>query len=217
MFPSLYVVIDQDLLDAPPDERAESLAASGVELIQYRAKHSKARDSFYTCARLADRFASRNARFIVNDRPDVAAMINAGGVHVGQEDLPADEARRICGPALWVGVSTHNLEQVRKANLTSANYVAVGPIFSTSTKERPDPTVGISFIREARKLTNKPIVAIGGITLEHVAEVYSAGADCVAVVRDILSAPDPAARASEFLAVAESFFRRRPTNTGTAS
>ena len=214
MFPPLYVVIDEDLLDTPPDECAKLLAASGVELIQYRAKHLSARDYFHACARLANCLGSRNARFIVNDRPDIAAIIEASGVHVGQEDLAAEEARRICGPALWVGVSTHNLQQVREAALTSATYIAVGPIFTTPTKERPDPVVGVSFIREARRLTNKPIVAIGGITLEHVAEVYSAGADCVAVIRDILSTSDPAARAREFLNVAESFFSRRGTGTG---
>lgn len=207
MFPPLYVILDKDLLQTPAEECAESLAASGVELIQYRAKHSSAREYFDTCKSLVARLASTKARFIVNDRPDIAAIVGAGGVHVGQDDLSADEARRICGPELWVGVSAHNLDQVRAANSTSANYITVGPIFATSTKERPDPVVGVSFIREARNLTRKPMVAIGGITLQNAAAVYESGADCIAVARGIISAPDPAARAKEFLVIAETFLR----------
>ena len=203
MFPPLYVVLDHDLLRVPAVKCAESLSASGVELIQFRAKHRSPRDYFDACARLASSLAKSGTRFIVNDRPDIASLVGAGGVHVGREDLPPDVARRIVGPDVWVGVSTHNLEQVRAANMTSADYIAVGPVFATATKQRPDPTVGLDFIREARKLTRKPIVAIGGITLERAAGVYEAGADSVAVISDILSASDPALRAKEFLTVAK--------------
>jgi thiamine-phosphate pyrophosphorylase len=142
-------------------------------------------------------------RFIVNDRPDIAAIVGAAGVHVGQEDLPVEDARRICGPPLWVGVSTHNLEQLREADRTSADYIAVGPIFPTGTKENPDPVVGIDFLRAARRLTRKPLVAIGGITIESAPDVFRAGADSVAIIRDLLAAPDPGKRAREYLAVAE--------------
>lgn len=203
MFPPLYAVLDGDLLRPSPQQCAEILADAGVELIQYRAKHSTTREYFDACRNLAMLLASRNVRLIVNDRPDIAAIVGAGGVHVGQDDLPPDEARRICGPEPWVGVSTHNLQQVRAANLTSANYIAVGPIFATSTKEKPDPVVGTAFIREARKLTRKSIVAIGGITIERAAEVYEAGADSLAVVRGLLRAPDLGLRAKEFLAIAK--------------
>jgi thiamine-phosphate pyrophosphorylase len=102
-----------------------------------------------------------------------------------------------------VGVSTHNLEQFREANATSADYIAVGPIFPTASKENPDPVVGLELLREMRKLTGKPIVAIGGITLERSGEVFRAGADSVAVIRDLLSAGDPAQHAREYLAVAK--------------
>jgi thiamine-phosphate pyrophosphorylase len=122
---------------------------------------------------------------------------------VGQEDLPPEEARRICGASRWVGVSTHNLEQLREANLTSVDYIAVGPIFPTGTKENPDPVVGIEFLRAARQLTRKPLVAIGGITIESAADVFGAGADSVAIIRDLLAAPDPASRAKEYLAISE--------------
>ncbi|MHB8485535.1 MAG: thiamine phosphate synthase [Candidatus Acidiferrales bacterium] len=203
MFPPLYAVLDEDLLNMPAQKCARELISAGVELIQYRAKHLSSRKYFEVCSNFAETLASHNARFIVNDRPDIAAMIGAGGVHVGQEDLPPDDARRICGLSRWVGVSTHTLEQVRAAAKTSADYIAVGPIFSTSTKKKSDAVVGTSFIREARKLTQKPIVAIGGITRERAAEVYEAGADSIAVIRDLLETRDLAGRAREFLAIAK--------------
>jgi len=203
LFPPLYAVLDEDLLNMPAQKCAQELISAGVKLIQYRAKRSSSREYFVACSKLAETLATRNARFIVNDRPDIAAMVGAGGVHVGQEDLPPEDARRICGSGRWVGVSTHNLEQVRAAAKTSADYIAVGPIFSTSTKERPDAVVGTSFIREARKLTQNPIVAIGGITRGRAAEVYEAGADSIAVIRDLLETRDLAGRAREFLAIAK--------------
>lgn len=196
-------MLDEDLLNMSAPECARELISAGIELIQYRAKHSSSREYFATCSHLAETLAIRNARFIVNDRPDIAAMVGAGGVHVGQEDLPPDDARRICGSSRWVGVSTHTLEQVRVAAKTSADYIAVGPIFSTFTKEKPDAVVGASFIREARKLTEKPIAAIGGITRERAAEVYEAGADSIAVIRDLLESHNPGERAREFLAIAK--------------
>jgi len=130
-------------------------------------------------------------------------LAEATGVHVGQEDLSVEAARRVVGTEKWVGVSTHNLEQFERAAATSADYIAVGPVFSTSTKANPDPVVGIDFIRRIRALTNKPIVAIGGITLDRAAEVIRAGADSVAVVSDILRAPDPGRRARQYIALLE--------------
>jgi len=146
---------------------------------------------------------ARGVRIIVNDRPDIAAITGASGVHVGQDDLPVEEARKICKPPLWVGVSTHNLNQFREAEASSADYIAIGPVFPTGTKENPDPVVGLELLRAARQLTRKPLVAIGGITIESAAEVYAAGADSVAVIRDLAVATDPQERAREYLAVAE--------------
>lgn len=213
MFPPLYAVLDEDLLNMPARKCARELVSAGVELFQYRAKHSSSRECFEACLNLAGTLASRNIRFIINDRPDIAAMVGAGGVHVGRQDLPPEDARRICGSDRWVGVSTHTLEQVRAAAKTSVDYIAVGPIFSTSTKEKPDAVVGTSFIREARKLTSKPIVAIGGITRERAVEVYAAGADSIAVIRDLLETPDPAARAREFLAIAGRLQKNPPRSS----
>jgi thiamine-phosphate pyrophosphorylase len=141
--------------------------------------------------------------FIVNDRADVALAGEASGVHVGQEDLGAEAARAVIGAEKLLGVSTHSLDQFKNAAATSADYVAVGPVFSTSTKANPDPTVGIELIRRVRPLTDKPIVAIGGVTLERAAEVIQAGADSVAVISDILLAPDPGERARQYIHLLE--------------
>ena len=203
MFPALYAILDPNFSPEPPVEFALKLADAGVELIQLRDKRAPARKIHDAALELVTHLSTRGVRIIVNDRPDIAAMVGAGGVHVGQEDLPVEEARRICGPSRWVGISTHNVEQFREATLTSADYIAVGPIFPTAAKENPDPVVGIDFVRTMRKLTPKPIVAIGGVTVESATDVFRAGADSVAVIRDLLSAPNPAGRAHEYLEIAQ--------------
>ena len=211
MFPALYAILDASPEFAADSELsifeiAEQLADAGVELFQYRDKHGTARKIQETSAAILERLAAaaHGARFIVNDRADVAAIVGAGGVHVGQEDLPVEAARKICGGAVWVGVSTHNLEQLRAADATSADYIAVGPIFPTGTKANPDPVVGLEFLRAARQITRKPLVAIGGITVESARDVYRAGADSVAVIRDLMAAKDPARKAREYLEIAKS-------------
>jgi thiamine-phosphate pyrophosphorylase len=201
MFPSLYAILDAELAGGEILSFAEGLASSGVEIIQYRNKSASSLAAYTDCVRLADLLRERS-RFIVNDRADVAALCGAGGVHVGQEDLPVDAARAVCGHERWVGISTHNLAQFEAARQTSADYLAVGPIFATATKNNPDPVVGVDFVRRVRPMTSKPIVAIGGITLENAAEVYRAGADSIAVIRDLIAATDPASRARQFLKLA---------------
>jgi thiamine-phosphate pyrophosphorylase len=204
VFPRLYAIIEPTLLTISELALAEALAESGVELIQYRNKTASSRQIFEISLQLSKLLLPRGARFIVNDRPDIALLADAGGVHVGQEDLGVEDARAICGRERWVGVSTHSLEQVAAADRTSADYIAFGPIFPTSTKQNPDAVVGTELLRRARKMTAKPIVAIGGITLERAAEVYRAGADSLAVIRDLICAANPRERAREFLAVAAS-------------
>lgn len=178
--------------------------------MQLRDKRASARRTFVASKELAAALCPAGVKFIVNDRPDIAAISGASGVHVGQDDLPPEDARRIVGAARWVGVSTHNLEQFREANATSADYIAVGPIFPTASKENPDPVVGLALLREVRKLTTRPLVAIGGITLERAADVFRAGADSVAVIRDLICAADPARRAQEYLALAAAVVPERP-------
>ena len=204
VFPPLYAIIDPTLLTISELALAESLAGSGVDLIQYRDKTASSRRYFEISRQLSKVLGPRGARLIVNDRPDVALLAGAGGVHVGQEDLGVADARAVCGPDRWVGVSTHTLEQLAAADRTSADYVAFGPIFQTATKKNPDPVVGTELLRKARAMTKKPLVAIGGITLERAAEVYRAGADSLAVIRDLICAPDPAVRARKYLDVAAS-------------
>ena len=202
VFPRLYAIIEPTLLTISELELAETLAGSGVELIQYRNKRASSRQFFEISRQLSSALGPRDVRLVVNDRPDIALLAGAGGVHVGQDDLSVADARAVCGPHRWVGVSTHTLEQVAAADRTSADYIALGPIFPTATKKNPDPVVGTELLRKARGMTKKPLVAIGGITLERAAEVYRAGADSLAVIRDLICAPNPAVRAREYLDVA---------------
>jgi thiamine-phosphate pyrophosphorylase len=206
-FPSLYVIMDATLCGPSVVELAESLASAGAELIQYRDKRGSSRQLYEAYRTLALRLEKYPVRFVVNDRPDIAAIVSAGGVHVGQDDLPVAAARAIVGPGCWVGCSTHTLEQVREADATPADYIAFGPIFSTTTKAAPDPTVGIEGLRRARELTRKPLVAIGGIRLEQAEQVWRAGADSLAVARDVVAAKDPAARVRQYRELSESVFR----------
>jgi len=203
VLPRLYVILDQALLTIPETDCAQKLAEAGVRLLQYRNKTASARALLESAKRLDSVLRSNGVTFIVNDRVDVAYLSDAGGVHVGQEDLGVEEARTILGPEKLIGVSTHNYEQFKRAITTSADYIAVGPIYSTSSKANPDPVVGTGLLREVRPLTNKPIVAIGGITLERAAEAIKAGADSVAVIGDILHAPDPGERARQFIDLLE--------------
>jgi thiamine-phosphate pyrophosphorylase len=198
VLPRLYVILDAAQPASGETDSAQMLIESGVRLIQYRSKNVSAREQLRVSARLAERFLPQGVMFFVNDRPDVAVLAGASGVHVGQEDLGVEDARRIVGREKWIGVSTHNAEQVRRAAETSADYIAVGPIFATTTKENPDPVVGTELIRQARGLTEKPLVAIGGITLERAREVLAAGADSLVVIADIWGAPDPRKRIRQY-------------------
>jgi thiamine-phosphate pyrophosphorylase len=177
---------------------AQELAAAGVRLMQYRHKHAPAGEMLNVSKQLAATLQPQGITFIVNDRPDVAAMSESSGVHVGQDDLGAAATRTLVGDKI-IGVSTHNLAQFQAAASSTADYIAVGPIFATSSKANPDPVVGTDLIRKVRALTDKPIVAIGGIKLENAAAVIAAGADSVAVISDILSAADRAARAKQYI------------------
>lgn len=198
-FPRLYLILDASLLTRPVSDQAREFAEAGVRLMQYRNKTASARELMDASRGIVSVLEPFGASLIVNDRADIAALAGGRGVHVGQDDLDVEQVRAIVGAGKWVGVSTHNLEQFRRAAATSADYIAVGPVFPTSSKANPDPVVGTELIRQVRALTNKPIVAIGGVTLERVTEVISAGADSVAVISDILRATDPVDRARAYL------------------
>jgi len=175
---------------------AEELAGGGATLIQLREKNSSAKE-ILRVARALRRVLPSEVALILNDRADLALAAAAEGVHVGQDDIPADSARRIVGPDRIVGLSTHNPEQVREADATKADYVAVGPVFATVSKDNPDPVIGLEGVRQARALTQKPIVAIGGIALENCRSVIEAGADSVAVITELLR--DPRKTTAQFL------------------
>jgi thiamine-phosphate pyrophosphorylase len=214
VFPALYAILDAT--PAQPIDAllslADKLTGAGVQLIQIRAKKILPRQ-FLEMSRALIAAAPAHSKIIINDRPDIARIAKAAGVHVGQEDLPVEASRKICPIPQWVGISTHNLEQLRAANDTSADYIAVGPIYPTATKESPDPVAGLDLIRAARKLTRRPLVAIGGITISSAHEVFQAGADCVAIISDLRSAPDPAQRAREYLVIAAQAIAARSTGT----
>ena len=210
--PKLYAITDCQLSNCTHAEIVRMLLAGGVRWIQLRDKDASARALLDTARKCLPLARAAGARLIINDRVDVALTADADGVHLGQEDLSVEEAREILGEEKIIGISTHSLDQFRAALETSANYIAVGPVFPTKTKENPAPVVGLDLVREARKLTDRPIVAIGGITLERAAEVIGAGANSVAVISalypfadisDFFTKPDIRRRASEFLKALE--------------
>ena len=177
-------------------EFANEVTAGGATLIQLREKHASAREVL-RIARELRRVFPESIRLIVNDRADLCVASGANGVHLGQDDVPPETARKIIGSQRIVGVSTHNPEQVNAGDESSADYVAIGPVFSTISKDNPDPVIGLAGVRRARALTQKPLVAIGGITLENCQSVIEAGADSVAVISDLLA--DPRKRTAAFL------------------
>ena len=207
VLPPLYVILDAALLTSPEVEVAKRLNDAGVRLFQYRNKRGSTRELLQASSALAAELSQRGALLFVNDRPDIAYLSGASGVHVGQNDLPVAESRAVMGKGKFLGVSTHNLEQFSAAAASDADYIAVGPIFATDSKANPDPVVGTAMIQKARKMTQKPIVAIGGISLERAREVLEAGADSVAIISDVLRANDPACRARQYLELLEPISR----------
>jgi thiamine-phosphate pyrophosphorylase len=200
--PRLYAIIDRSTTAGlSPHALAQALLSAGVRLIQYRDKKGTSLEIFEASRAIAERVRAANGIFLVNDRADIARAVEAHGVHLGQDDLPAELARHVLAPHQIIGVSTHNPHQVEVANRSTADYVAFGPVFSTQSKERADPVVGLAGLRAARRLTSKPLVAIGGITLENASSVIEAGADSVAVIQNLISAGEVGARAGEFLHV----------------
>ena len=220
VLPRLYSILDASFFAGSRDliTAAEELAVAGVTLIQYRNKSGNARVMLEQARELRRHFPAHpeiansailewdthnseshnTVRLIMNDRADLCLAAEFDGVHVGQDDLSPESVRGIIGPDRWLGVSTHNPEQLREADLTSADYLAIGPVFSTSSKDKPDPVIGLEGVRRARQLNRKPLVAIGGITRANAASVIEAGADSVAVISDLIREPRKSA---------EEFFR----------
>jgi thiamine-phosphate pyrophosphorylase len=200
MLPRLYPILDIDLCR---ERRLEPLAiltaflAGGARFLQLRDKSPFTGERLACADAVVARAHAAGARVIVNDRADIARLSGADGVHVGQGDLAVDEARQILGPDAIVGLSTHDEAQIDAAARTTATYIAVGPIYATATKDTGYPARGLDLVRRAA-LTGRPVVAIGGITLERAPEVLAAGASSVAVISDLL-AGDPEERVRQFL------------------
>ena len=171
------------LLDA-----AESLAEGGARILQIRHKENWTREAYHAATELASFCRAAGIALIVNDRADIACMLGAG-LHIGQDDLPPAESRAILGPAAVLGFSTHNEAQLLASLTEPIDYVALGPIFATGSKANPDPVVGISELKRLRAMTPKPLVAIGGITLESAPEVWRAGATSIALIGDLFRTP----------------------------
>jgi thiamine-phosphate pyrophosphorylase len=203
--PKLYPITDRRLSGLSHAEQVARLIEGGATLIQLREKHRSPRE-FYREAEAALKTAhERGARLIINDRADIALALGADGVHLGQDDMPPAAARKLLDKDAIIGFSTHSVEQAIEAARMPVTYVAIGPVFATASKERPDPVVGLEGVRRVREAVggDLPLVAIGGITRDNARSVLGAGADSVAVIGALIKPSDPAAIARltrEFLA-----------------
>ncbi|HEY0794219.1 MAG TPA: thiamine phosphate synthase [Acidisarcina sp.] len=213
----LYPILDSAILPDDSLKREEllrslvrDLIAAGVTLLQYRNKQGSEAQILADCAIfrevLSDTGVTERCLLILNDRPDLVAAAAFDGAHIGQEDISPVEARAILGPERILGVSTHNEEQLQQANDSDADYLAIGPVFATTTKQKPHPVVGLEGVRRARALASKPLVAIGGITLANCRSVRDAGADCVAVISSLFGTAHANASPQSIQKTARDFF-----------
>src|SRR5262249_25511406 len=197
--PPLYPITDAKLSGLSHADQVALLIKGGATLIQIRDKSSTP-DELYRAAIASIAIARpHGVRIIINDRADVALAADADGVHLGQDDLPVEQGRVLLGPSRIVGISTHSVAQAVRAAPLPVDYFAIGPSVRTTTKETPEPTVGLDLIREVRSKIDKPLVAIGGITLERARDVVQAGAHSVAIISDLLTRGDIVSRTGDFL------------------
>jgi thiamine-phosphate pyrophosphorylase len=194
--PAFYPLLDTGILARRGFAVAaatEAILEAGARILQFRHKGFFSREVFEQAARVSDLCRAANAQFVVNDRADFAMLLHSA-LHLGQDDLAPADARRIMEQGTIIGFSTHNQRQLREGDAEPVDYLAIGPIFGTVSKENPDPVVGLEQLRELRGVTSKPLVAIGGIALERARAVFAAGADSIAVIGDLY--PDPLTKAS---------------------
>lgn len=188
--PRIYPILDTESLaarDVPLVTAAAAFLEGGAGILQLRHKQHWSRAIFDQGREVARLCREAGAQFIVNDRADFALLLDAG-LHVGQDDLAPRDARKLMGPDAVIGFSSHNAGQIAAAGGEPVDYVAFGPVFATATKRNPDPVAGIEELARCRALVEKPLVAIGGITLENAPGVLGAGADSLAVIGGLLPA-----------------------------
>lgn len=189
--PKVYPIVDTGLLARrgfDPYEAARALIEGGAKILQLRHKEFFGRTTYELARRMAQLCHTHQVTFVIDDRPDIARLLEVG-CHVGQDDIPPQAARKVLGEGLILGFSTHNRLQLMAGDREPVDYLALGPIFETRSKEKSDPVVGTETLRELRSLTQKPLVAIGGITRANALEVWQAGADSVAVISDLYPEP----------------------------
>lgn len=199
--PKIYPITDANLSKISHAEQVEKLIYGGAKFIQLREKYVASQE-FYESAREALRIARNSgAKIIINDRVDIALAVKADGVHLGQDDLPAVEARKILGEKAIIGLSTHNILQAIEAVKLPIDYIAIGPIFTTTTKETPDKIIGLDGLKKVRAaIGDFPLVAIGGINASNLPAVFDSGANSTAIISGLLSPPDEISRNFAFLA-----------------
>ena len=207
-FPRLYPILDAGFLPQEQQPRTEflqsigeELAEVGVQILQYRNKQGSDAEVLAD-AKILRKCTPASLKLILNDRVKLLAATTFDGVHVGQEDMSPAQARSILGPEKLLGVSTHNEAQLRHATQQPIDYIAIGPVFVTTSKENPDPVIGLEGVRMARAMTDRPLVAIGGITVENALSVYQAGADSIATISAIFRKDgSPALFAKDFFRI----------------
>ena len=198
--PLVYPLTDIKLSGLSHSEQVRRFAAGGASLVQLREKNLSGRDFFESALRAVEVARELNVRLIINDRVDVALAVGADGVHLGQDDLPPEAAREILGDSAIIGFSTHNMVQATAALNLPIDYMAIGPIFPTSSKSDTQPTIGLEGLKSIQQVVAPiPLVAIGGISQKNATEVIAAGANSVAVISALLSESDHIAQSTSFL------------------
>jgi thiamine-phosphate pyrophosphorylase len=190
LLPKIYPITDTEISGLSHSEQVKRMIAGGARMIQLRDKSASSRDFYRAAVKALDVAANSGCSIVINDRFDIAYAAGAAGVHLGQDDMPAADVREKAGKDFVIGISTHSVEQVLTALGTPVDYIAIGPIYKTSTKEQPSPTVGIAGILEARAISPIPLVAIGGIDIPDLSQIFEAGADAAAIIGRILHHPE---------------------------
>lgn len=198
--PPVYPITDAALTKLSHLEQVKELIKGGATFIQLREKHLSPREFYQSAKEVLDYTRGSEIKIIINDRVDIACALRADGVHLGQDDLPPEAARRILGEEAIIGFSTHNIDQAIAASKLPLDYIAIGPVYQTKSKENPDPVVGIEGLKTVRRaIGDFPLVAIGGINSESAQTVRQSGADSIALISCLLTPADRIAENTKFI------------------